>query len=110
MAARRSIASSALDGTSEVSENTRLSAEVIDAYTPAACERHTRTQHGCRAEGEFRSSRHADGHGRHRTGVVGRLSQAQPREPAVGGPRPLRALERARLDAALFTAAPVSYT
>ena len=61
------------------------------------------------AAGQLRSSGHADGHGGHRRGVVERVSAAQPGQPALVQPRPLRALQRARLDVAVRVAAPGRY-
>ena len=58
------------------------------------------------AGGQFRPSRHADGHGRHRRGAVERLPAPQPGQSALARPRPLRAVERPRLDAAVRAAAP----
>src|SRR3546814_7407674 len=52
-------------------------------------------------------SGHADGHGRHRRGALERLPGPQPQQSEVVQPRPLRALQRARLDAAVRAAAPV---
>ena len=54
-----------------------------------------------RAEGQFRPSRHADGHGRRRDGAVHQVPEDRPRRPEMAGPRPLRALGRPRLDAAI---------
>ena len=48
----------------------------------------------------------ADGHGGHRRGAVARFPEAQPGQSALVGPRPLRAVERPRFDAAVFAAAP----
>ena len=47
----------------------------------------------------------AHGHGRHCRSAVARRAQAQPRQPELVESRPLRALERPRLDAAVFAAA-----
>ena len=55
---------------------------------------------------QVRPSRHADGHGRHRRSAVERLPQPQPEQPEVVQPRPLRAVQRPRLDAAVRAAAP----
>ena len=55
---------------------------------------------------QFGPPRHAHGHGRHRRGAVARLPEAQPGQSALVGPRPLRAVQRPRLDAAVFAAAP----
>ena len=59
-----------------------------------------------RGGGQFRPSRHADGHGRRRHGAVDALPEIRRRRPALARPRPLRAVRRPRLDAALFAAAP----
>ncbi len=78
-----------------------------DIHQPArAGQRHPRAFHGRGAEGQLRPSRRPHGHGRHRRSPVERLPQAQPGAPEVGGSRPLRAVQRPRLDAALFAAAP----
>ena len=60
-----------------------------------------RARHGRRGEGEVRPPRHADGHGRRRHRPLHPLPEVRPRRPALAGPRPLRALRRPRLDAAL---------
>ena len=73
---------------------------------PADGQRHPRAVHGRRAAGQLRPSRRADGHGRHRRGAVGPPPAPQPGQPALGRPRPLRAVERPRLDAAVCAAAP----
>ena len=59
-----------------------------------------------RREGQVRPSRHADGHGRRRDGAVHPLPEVRPGRPELAGPRPLRALGRPRLDAALFAPLP----
>src|SRR6266699_2224293 len=69
-------------------------------------QRDSRVGHGCRAGGELGSPGHADGNGRNRAGAVGKTLAPQPGQPEMGGPRPLRALERPRLDAAVRAAAP----
>ena len=56
--------------------------------------------------GEVRPSRHADGHGRRRDRALDALPQVRRRRPALAGPRPLRAVRRPRLDAALRAALP----
>ena len=61
---------------------------------------------GRRAGGQLRPPGCAHGHGRHRRGAVGPPPQAQPGQPALGGPRPLRAEQRPRLHADLRAAAP----
>ena len=55
---------------------------------------------------EFRPSRPADGHGRRRHRAVDALPEIRRRRSALARPRPLRAVRRPRLDAALFAAAP----
>ena len=59
----------------------------------------------CGAESAIRACRHADGIGAGRLHAVAGISALRPRRPAVGEPRPLRALQRPRLDAALCAAA-----
>ena len=63
-------------------------------------------RHGRGRGGEVRPPRHADGDGRDRRRAVAPPPVAQPRESALGRPRPLRAVQRPRLDAALRAAAP----
>src|SRR3546814_18672903 len=65
---------------------------------------HPRPGHGRRAAGEFRPSRHADGHGRCGDGAVQPLPEVRPAEPAVARPRPLRAVGRPWLAAAVCPA------
>ena len=58
-------------------------------------------------KGQFRPSRHADGHGRHRRPCCSRrFLQIRPAGAGLARPRPLRAVDRARLDAALRALAP----
>jgi carboxylesterase type B len=45
---------------------------------------------------------HADGHGRYRRSAVARTSPHNPANPQLAQPRPLRAVQRPRLDAALL--------
>ena len=78
----------------------------MNAQPPRTRQCHPGPQHGRRAARQFRAPGHADGHGGHRRSAVARLPEAQPGKPALGRPRSLRALERPRLDAALFRAAP----
>ena len=59
---------------------------------------------GRRREGQKRPSRPADGRGRHRDGAVPRRAEIRRRRPALARPRPLRAVGRPWLDAALFAA------
>ena len=73
---------------------------------PRPRQRHPRARHGRGAEGQLRPSRHADGHGRDRRGAVERLPAPQPGQSRVAQPRPLRAVQRPRLDAAVRAAAP----
>ena len=65
---------------------------------------HARRRRG--RAGQLRPSRRADGHGRHRRGAVAPPPEAQPGQSALARPRPLRALQRPRLDAAVRAAAP----
>ena len=65
-----------------------------------------RARDGCGRAGEIRPSRHADGHGRRRDGPVHAIPAVRPAGAGLARPRPLRAVERARLDAALRAAAP----
>ena len=51
-------------------------------------------------------SRHADGHGRDRRGAVATVPAPQPGQSRLARPRPLRAVQRPRLDAAVRAAAP----
>ena len=69
-------------------------------------QRDPRARHGRGPEGEVRPPRHADGHGRRRDGAVLAVPEVRPRRPALARPRPLRALRRPRLDAALCAALP----
>ena len=78
-----------------------------DAQPPRPRQRHPFPRHRRGAGRQLRPSRHADGHGRHRRGAVERLPQPQPEQPEVVQPRPLRAVQRPRLDAAVRAAAPV---
>ena len=61
-------------------------------------------RHGCRREGEIRPSGPADGRGRHRHRAVHAVPEIRRRRSEMAGPRPLRALGRPRLDAALCAA------
>ena len=69
-------------------------------------QRDPRALDGRGAAGELRPPGHADGHGRDRGRAVGPASAPQPGQSALARPRPLRAVERPRLDAAVFAAAP----
>ena len=69
-------------------------------------QRHPRARHRCGGGGEVRPSRYADGDGRCRHRAVVALPQVRCRRPALAGPRPLRAVRRPRLDAALCAALP----
>ena len=60
-------------------------------------QRDPRIGDGRSAEGELRPSRHADGHGGDRGGAVEPSPAAQPGQPAMGRPRPLRGVEWPRL-------------
>ena len=57
-------------------------------------------------QAQIRPSRHADGHGRRGHRAVDALPALRPRTPGLAGPRPLRAVRRTRLDAAVCVAAP----
>ena len=57
-------------------------------------------------EGELRPSRHADGAGPARLHALAALPALRPGRPDLARPRPLRALRRPRLDAALLAALP----
>ncbi len=67
---------------------------------------HSRPGHGCRPTSQFRAPRGAHGHGRHRPRAVDAAPAPQPGRPGLDRPRPLRAVQRPRLDAALRPAAP----
>ncbi len=69
--------------------------------------RHPGPLHGRRTQGQVRSPGHADGHGRRRHRAVDQVPQIRRQPPRLGRPRPLRAVGRPRLDAAVFPAAPV---
>ena len=85
---------------------------VHDAPCPPAADetpdgqRPPRPRHGRRRGGELRPSRHADGHGRRRDRALQPLPEDRPGRPRLARPRPLRALGRPRLDAALRRASP----
>ena len=57
-------------------------------------------------EGQLRPSGHADGDGPGRLHALAALPALRPGGPDLAQPRPLRALRRARLDAALLAASP----
>ncbi len=59
---------------------------------------------GRRGAGEIRPPRPADGCGRRRDGAVHPVPEIRRRRPEMAGPRPLRALRRPRLDAAVRAA------
>ena len=61
---------------------------------------------GCGAAGQQRTSRHAAGRGADGVRAVEPLAEMQSGQPPLARPRPLRALGRARLDAALQPAVP----
>ena len=65
---------------------------------------HPRARHGCRSAGQVRPSRHADGHGRRRDRAVHAIPEVRRRRARLARPRPLRAVGRPRLDAALRAA------
>ncbi len=68
-------------------------------------ERHPRAGHGRGGEGQVGPSGHADGHGRCGDRAVHALPQVRRLRARLARPRPLRALRRPRLDAALRAAA-----
>ena len=76
------------------------------AHTPRTRQCHPRPGHGRRPAGQLRPSGRAHGHGGHGRGAVAGVPQAQSGQPALVEPRPLRALERPRLDDAVCGAAP----
>src|SRR5918998_2258310 len=57
-------------------------------------------------EGQLWSPRHADGVGAGRVRALAAIPALRPRGPDLAEPRPLRALEWPRLDAALLAASP----
>ncbi len=77
-----------------------------DAQPPRSCQRHPFPCHRRRAGGQLRPPGHADGHGRHRRSAVERLPQGESGQSRLGRPRPLRAVQRPRLDAAVRAVAP----
>ena len=69
-------------------------------------ERHPCARHGCGREGQIRPPRHAHGHGGCGDGAVHPVPEVRRRRARLAGPRPVRALGRPRLDAALCAAPP----
>ena len=67
-------------------------------------QRHPRARDGCGRAGEIRPSRPADGRGRHRDRAVHAVPEIRSGRSGLARPRPLRALGRPRLDAALRAA------
>ena len=67
-------------------------------------QRHPRAGHGCGRAGEVRPSGPADGRGRYRHRAVHALPQIRSGRSGLARPRPLRAVGRPRLDAALRAA------
>ena len=65
-----------------------------------------RARDGRRRKGEIRPSRAADGRRRYRHRAVHAVPEIRCRRSGMAGPRPLRAIGRARLDAALCAALP----
>ena len=61
---------------------------------------------GRRAKGELGTSRHADGAGARRLRPLHARNAPQPARSRLAGSRPVRALRRARLDAAVLDAVP----
>src|SRR5665213_884738 len=74
-----------------------------DRYPPPR-QCHSRPDDGRGRAGQVRPSRPADGHGGCRDGAVLAFPELRPDRSALAGPRPLRAVGRARFDAALFPA------
>jgi len=72
----------------------------------AACQCDSRAGNGCGTGRELGTSRHADGNGRDRSGAVDAASASQSFQPGLAESRPLRAVQRPRLDAAVRAAAP----
>ena len=71
-----------------------------------ACQCSAGAGDGCGGGGEERASGDADGNGSNRARALARRAAAQPVASALAGPRPFRAVERPRLDAAVRAAAP----
>ena len=69
-------------------------------------QRHSRSGHGRRGEGQLRPPRDADGDGRRRGDPLAAASPLQRQGPALARPGSLRPVGRPRLDAALLDAAP----
>ena len=76
------------------------------AHPPRPCQCHSRLVDGCRSEGQFGPSGRAHGDGGYRRSAVARRPQVQSRQSGLVGSRPFRAVERPRLDAPVFGAAP----
>ena len=74
--------------------------------TQRAVERTALPRHRCRGSRQQRPPGHADGHGRDRRGALAPASEAQSGRSDLARPRPLRAVQRPRLDAAVRAAAP----
>src|SRR4030088_1784081 len=75
-------------------------------HTTRTCQLHSCARHGRGPARKFRTSGRPDGHGGHCPGPVGRFPQAQPGPPRMGGPRPVRAVQRPCFDAAVFASVP----
>src|SRR5690242_15767222 len=82
----------------------RAAAQAARSATPPHGRRDPCARHGRGREGQERPSRHADGHGGCGDSAVEPLPQIRSRPAQMAGPRPLRAVGRARLDAALCAA------
>ncbi len=90
-----------------MTSNDRSSATAPPDRTPPDGRRDPGAGDGRGPAGQLRPSGHADGHGRDRGRAVGsRHLRHNPADPKLGRPRPLRAVQRPRLDAALRAAAP----
>ena len=76
------------------------------AQPPRSGQRDPRARDGCGRGGQVRPSRHAHGHGGRRDRPVHAVPALRPGRARVARSRPLRAVGRARLDAALRAALP----
>ena len=93
-----------------LAQASRVTSATAPAANPAARaehdqhgQRHPRAGDGCGRAGEIRPSGPAHGRGRHRDRAVHALSEIRSGRSGMAGSRPLRALGRPRLDAALRT-------
>ena len=78
-----------------------------DLHRAAHYQYHPHPVHGCGGKGQQRPPRHADGAGAHRVPALHEADEAQPQGPALARPRPLRAVGRPRVHAAVQLAVPV---